>query len=672
MTTTAAAMARDVDDDGGNGGLPALLDAIFGGSRKPPQNAASDGREAEEEGRRAVLSLISSLNSRGSAADPREVAKRHFASDVEYVDSSSFYNSIMGGEALVRHLYLHHAGSSSSKSGIMSALSICGDGGANGGRRRRRRRIVVDDMVVASSSAAADDNDSSAKVCVLYHLEEGGEGAVAVVVPDTTAIAFCNLRREDGDDDGEGGGGMRIGRLFDVSEPPSPKPGDAGLRLLSSVSKILKVVGGKGDVDAAKKEMAKANVGEGEGETKMEVATSTRTDDSVVRRYFDAWNRRDVAYASSLFSEDCVVRDLQYDESFVGRGQFAKHLARVADCLPGTFRFVVDDVVSTPQGAGAMWHVESGGSPLPFTRGCSFYSIDRSTGLIKYGYEIPEKAPPKLGYLRTLASRFDAEPVRIVPAMLWVGYMYVLFFSDGILPGANALALEQRTWEEVRDLSINFFFVSPALHLPFSPVVHPMLEGVFNLLLAWAAMFAGFLSDEREDKPNLLPFGPMLVGMQFLTSGFLLPYLFARTSERCGSSEEGTGTTPMVVYREDISGILQREVAEWRPLGLLLGGVGTSSILWGLLARPEYGDFGTRYASFLDLLSIDRVGSSFIVDLVIFAAFQGWFVDDDLMRRGVAGPAESSLLRNAAKFVPFFGLVAYLTLRPPLPTREMD
>jgi hypothetical protein len=600
------------------------------------------------------------------------VVARHFAPDVEYVDSSSFYNPIVGAEALVRHLYLHRAGSSSSKSsGIMSALSTV-DGSANDGGRRRR--IVVDDMVVSSSSSssssnATDDNISSAKVCVLYHLEEGDEGAVAVVVPDTIAIAFCNLRRDD--DDGEGGGGgMRIGRLFDVSEPPSPTPGDAGLRLLSSVSKILKVVGGGGE-----EEEAKANGGEGERETKRKVAATSRAeiddDDSVVRRYFDAWNRRDVAYASSLFAEDCVVRDLQYDESFAGREQFAKHLARVADCLPGTFRFVVDDVASTPHGAGAIWHVESGGSPLPFTRGCSFYSIDRSTGLIKYGYEIPEKSPPKLGYLRTLASRFDAEPVRIVPAMLWVAYMYVLFFSDGILPGANALALEHRTWEEVRDLSINFFLVSPALHLPFSPVVHPMLEGVFNLLLAWAAMFAGFLSDEREDKPNLLPFGPMLVGMQFLTSGFLLPYLFARSSERCGSCEKGTGTTPEVVYREDISGILQREVAEWRPLGLLLGGVGTSSILWGLLARPEYGDFGARYASFLDLLSIDRVGSSFIVDLVIFAAFQGWFVDDDLMRRGV-GSAESSLLRNAAKFVPFFGLVAYLTLRPPLPTREMD
>ena len=81
--------------------------------------------------------------------------------------------------------------------------------------------------------------------------------------------------------------------------------------------------------------------------------------------------------------------------------------------------------------------------------------------------------------------------------------MYIIFLSDGILPGANALQLEQRTLEEVRYLSLNFFLVSPLLKLPFSPVVHPVLEGVFNLLLSSAALFAGFLSDEHRQKPIL-------------------------------------------------------------------------------------------------------------------------------------------------------------------------
>jgi len=110
-------------------------------------------------------------------------------------------------------------------------------------------------------------------------------------------------------------------------------------------------------------------------------------------------------------------------------------------------------------------------------------------------------------------------------------------------------------------------------------------------------------------------------------------------------------------------------VAEWKPLGGFLGTVGTASIMWGLYARPEFGTFGERYNSFIDLLSIDRVGSSFLVDLAIFAVFQGWFVDDDLQRRRVRDE-ELTVLRNVAKYIPFFGLAAYLTFRPPLPSRE--
>ena len=85
----------------------------------------------------------------------------------------------------------------------------------------------------------------------------------------------------------------------------------------------------------------------------------------------------------------------------------------------------------------------------------------------------------------------------------------------------------------------------------------------------------------------------------------------------------------------------------------------------GLVARPEYGDLITRYHSLSELLSADRLASSFVVDLVLFAFFQGWLVDDDLRRRGV-DPQDGGALRAAARFVPFWGLCAYLTLRPPL------
>jgi hypothetical protein len=62
------------------------------------------------------------------------------------------------------------------------------------------------------------------------------------------------------------------------------------------------------------------------------------------------------------------------------------------------------------------------------------------------------------------------------------------------------------------------------------------------------------------------------------------------------------------------------------------------------------------------------------VDLVYFAIFQGWLVDDDILRRqpeGMSGEGFTGL-KAVAKFVPFFGLVAYLIARPPLPVPDEE
>ena len=50
---------------------------------------------------------------------------------------------------------------------------------------------------------------------------------------------------------------------------------------------------------------------------------------------------------------------------------------------------------------------------------------------------------------------------------------------------------------QVRDLSLNFWLIVPALAPASAPDLHPCLEGLFNLLLAWAGLFAGFLIDGK-------------------------------------------------------------------------------------------------------------------------------------------------------------------------------
>lgn len=498
---------------------------------------------------------------------------------------------------------------------------------------------------------------------------------------------------------------------------------------------------------------------------------------NVVERYFEAWNRRNVPLALSCFDDNIYYDDTQFSEPFQGKEKLAEHLIYVSDCLPDSFRFVVDGLsVGAPTrrrnsrremerargsrnfvesfspsrngkddlrrslsvyerqssepvvNVAALWHVENDNGPLPYARGCSFYMVNPNTNLIVEGYDFPEPAVIKPGSsglkLLSIASKLIDEPIRFVPFVVWTWYIYVVFFSNGILPGKDAFAFEAKAWEEVRALSLNFFYVAPVLKMNISPSVHPMLEAIFNTLLAWAFMFLGFLSDDRSGagsygrserkerdrdgrltsryyenliesqeeilpdgrivvppvsitKRNLLSMLPMVIGMQFLTSAFLLPYLFSRTSERSAVSStlerrpRSIITRPL--YKEELDDPA-RIIGEWRGLGVIMGIVGTFGVYWFFNGRvaefgPPLWTSPKRMESFMKLLSGDRVGASFIVDLVIFSCFQGWLVEDDWKRRGRSVDDER-FLRNVAKYLPFWGMACYLTFRPGLPSRD--
>jgi len=475
-----------------------------------------------------------------------------------------------------------------------------------------------------------------------------------------------------------------------------------------------------------------------------------------VERYFEAWNRRNIPLALSCFDDDVYYDDTQFSEPFEGKDKLADHLLYVADCLPDSFYFVVDDLsvgralggrrrrdrpdIPTFQmgrdraaraarrasdapeiSIGALWHIENEFGPLPFARGCSFFKVDPNTDLIVEAYDFPEPAVVKTGStgLRflSIASKLVNEPGRWLPFVAWIVYVYVVFFSNGILPGKDIFHADAKTWKEVQDLSLNFMFIAPATHLPTAAKLNPVLEGLFNGLLAWSFMFAGFLSDERSGmgpygkdsryyermvenqeqvldsgivlvppvsitKKNLISLVPTIVGMQFLTSAFLLPYLFARTSERYSSEirppvyDGPSRDLPRRIrplYKEE----LDRPalvLGEWRGLGVLLGLVGFFAVYWGFAGRPE--DFGPpiwvsnkRMVDFMKILDKDRIAAGFVVDMWVFGIFQGWLVDDDWKRRG-RSLEEEKFMRNVAKFVPFFGLASYLIFRPKYPSSQ--
>jgi hypothetical protein len=186
------------------------------------------------------------------------------------------------------------------------------------------------------------------------------------------------------------------------------------------------------------------------------------------------------------------------------------------------------------------------------------------------------------------------------------------------------------------------------------------------MVLAWSALFIGFVSDgdfvsessASEKDASRKSMVPTLVAMQFLTNAILLPHLFTRKvpTEPEDFLVKGVENKPLAL-----------SAGESKALPVVLSVVFTLSLAWVFLGREEmFSD--ARFSSLFDLLSSDRLGFSFCVDLLYFWSFQGWMVDDDVRRRDWAGfgSKEQSSLVQAAKKVPFFGLAYYFFKRPTL------
>lgn len=227
----------------------------------------------------------------------------------------------------------------------------------------------------------------------------------------------------------------------------------------------------------------------------------------------------------------------------------------------------------------------------------------------------------------------------------------------------------------MRDLSLNFWLVMPIFTPDVAPVLHPCLEGLFNFLLAWAALFSGFLIDgkttaigdqitveekERGGKEPKNAFLPYVLGMQLLTNAILLPYLVLRKPWMPPPS-----SSPSYALTK------AEKFGESKLPTLAFFAIGLLSLGWAVVGRQgDFGDVTQRLSTFSDIVSSDRLTFSFVVDCLYFWVFQGWLMDDDLARRGVKEGKQGGPNLTLAKAVPFFGMVYYLLARPSLPQTE--
>ena len=120
---------------------------------------------------------------------------------------------------------------------------------------------------------------------------------------------------------------------------------------------------------------------------------------AIIEQYFDAWNSRDMESALACFTDDCIYQteDPVFVDSFKGKEALREHLTKNAKSLPPSCRIVLDSIAadSSNGNIGTRWHLEVNGLQIPNLRGCSMYTTDPQTKLLKSGFDVTE-APVKI------------------------------------------------------------------------------------------------------------------------------------------------------------------------------------------------------------------------------------------------------------------------------------
>ncbi|MGD1805118.1 hypothetical protein ACP6PL_06710 [Dapis sp. BLCC M126] len=235
----------------------------------------------------------------------------------------------------------------------------------------------------------------------------------------------------------------------------------------------------------------------------------------------------------------------------------------------------------------------------------------------------------------------NSRPIAIFLWLLSAIYIYILLLSphDQPLPNGPIWAVETETIKEVINQSINFFFILPifnAVGIKYmeAPTIHPWLESLFNFAEAWIFMFLPLLLVDRRggELPKILIWSMAM----FLTNTFLLPYMAWRS------------TATELPTEEQMSKGLMAKI--FGVIGLIIGSI---AIVWGIVARPEFGDIAARAEFFVQNFQSDRLTIAFCVDVILFTIFQVVLIGD-------IEPPESG--KRWLRFIPFWGLAVWLIL----------
>ncbi|MFB2922947.1 DUF2834 domain-containing protein [Aerosakkonema funiforme] len=209
-------------------------------------------------------------------------------------------------------------------------------------------------------------------------------------------------------------------------------------------------------------------------------------------------------------------------------------------------------------------------------------------------------------------------PRKIAFWLLWIGFVSYAFLL--------APPTQSDTWTLIKNLSIGKL-----------EGINPIIVSLFYIMGVWPMIYSCVLFiDGKGQKIRAWPFA---IGSFGVGAFAVLPYLALREQNR-----EFTGEKNLFLKVVD---------SRWTAIFISLSAVGL--VGYAMLAG-DWGDFIKQWqtSQFIHVMSLD-----FCMLCLLFPALVG----DDMVRRDI----KNKQVFGAVSFIPLFGALLYLCLRPPLP-----
>ncbi|KAG8382200.1 hypothetical protein BUALT_Bualt05G0052000 [Buddleja alternifolia] len=130
-----------------------------------------------------------------------------------------------------------------------------------------------------------------------------------------------------------------------------------------------------------------------------DINTSPLSPAQTIMLFYAAINEKNLKQLNELIAEDCFFEDYSFTKPFQGNKEALRFLNQLTSCMGQNMQFNVEHICEgNDYTAGVNWHLDWNTIQVPFTRGCSFYSLSiHGDKLVIKKAQVLVESPIKLG-----------------------------------------------------------------------------------------------------------------------------------------------------------------------------------------------------------------------------------------------------------------------------------